>query len=100
MKRLVSLALALLMALSLTATAFADYTDASGYDPAQDEQLYTPSSDDGSGVSVHAEETKVYYRTVNGRKQMRIWSVTYSKWLTDWIDIGPADWIPNLPPGT
>ena len=91
MKRLVSLGLALLMALSLTATAFADYTDASGYDPAQDEQLYTPSSDDGSGVSVHAEETKVYYRTVNGRKQMRIWSVTYSKWLTDWIDIGPAD---------
>lgn len=91
MKRLVSLALALLMARSLTATAFADYTDAYGYDPAQDEQLYTPSSDDGSGVSVQAEETKVYYRTVNGRKQMRIWSVTYSKWLTDWIDIGPAD---------
>lgn len=91
MKRLVSLALALLLALSLTATAFADYTDASGYDPAQDERLYTSSSDDGSGVSVQAEETKTYYRTVNGRKQMRVWSVTYSKWLTDWIDIGPAD---------
>ena len=33
-----------------------------------------------------AEQTKWYYRTHDGKLQKRLWSVTYGKWLTDWID--------------
>lgn len=37
-------------------------------------------------ISPRAEETKVYYRIYEGRRQYRIWSVTRNCWLTDWID--------------
>ncbi len=39
-----------------------------------------PSADN----SVLAEETQWYYRVVDGRVQRRLWSISYSKWLTDW----------------
>lgn len=32
------------------------------------------------------EEFKWYYRTYNGHCQMRLWSLTYGYWVTDWID--------------
>jgi len=32
------------------------------------------------------EEFKWYYRTYNGVCQMRLWSVTYGYWVTDWIN--------------
>ena len=31
-----------------------------------------------------------FYRTYEGRRQKRLWSLTYGYWVTDWIDIGPA----------
>lgn len=35
-----------------------------------------------------AEETRWYFRTTpDGKNQMRLWSITYSRWLTDWITI-------------
>ena len=38
-----------------------------------------------TGITTYAEETKWYYRTVDGKLQKRLWSITYSKWLTDWM---------------
>jgi len=32
------------------------------------------------------EEFMWFYRVVNGKEQMRLWSVTYGRWVTDWID--------------
>lgn len=44
----------------------------------------------GSGVaSPQAEETVWYTRVYNGILQKRLWSITYGRWLTEWIDIGP-----------
>jgi hypothetical protein len=37
-----------------------------------------------------AEEFMWFYRTYQGRRQKRLWSITYGEWVTDWIDIGPA----------
>ena len=36
------------------------------------------------------EEYMWFYRTYNGMRQKRLWSITYGRWVTDWIDIGPA----------
>lgn len=37
-------------------------------------------------VVLRAELTEWVYRTYDGRLQMRLWSITNLKWLTDWID--------------
>lgn len=34
-----------------------------------------------------AEQTAWYYRIVDGKKQMRLWSITEGMWLTDWMDV-------------
>lgn len=39
------------------------------------------------GVSPQTEETVWYTRFYEGRWQKRLWSITYRRWLTDWIDI-------------
>ena len=38
-------------------------------------------------VQPRAEVTEWRYRVYEGRYQMRLWSVTYGRWLTDWIDV-------------
>ncbi|MBR4604859.1 MAG: hypothetical protein IKO41_01330 [Lachnospiraceae bacterium] len=40
--------------------------------------------------SLRAEEFMWFYRTHEGRRQRRLWSLTYQRWVTEWIDIGPA----------
>lgn len=42
--------------------------------------------DAASLVEPKSEELKYYYRIYNGKWQYRIWSVTYGRWVTDWID--------------
>ena len=37
-------------------------------------------------VTPQAEETEWAYRVHDGVLQKRLWSNTYAKWLTDWID--------------
>ena len=32
------------------------------------------------------EETQIYWRTMNGVLQFRVWSLTYGYWKTDWMD--------------
>lgn len=83
MKRLLCLILALMMITSFSVTAFADISgEANG------------STVKASHVTVDGltrqEETEWCFRIYMGRYQMRLWSITYEKWLTDWIDIGPA----------
>ena len=34
----------------------------------------------------YAEQFEWYYRQYEGKTQKRLWSVTYSRWVTDWID--------------
>lgn len=45
----------------------------------------------GSEIQPRAEETKWYNRIHNGNIEKRLWSITYSKWLTDWIIVGPVN---------
>ena len=42
--------------------------------------------EDGAGeIQPRVEETQWYYKTVDGVVYMRLWSITYGKWLTDWM---------------
>lgn len=50
----------------------------------------SPTKVADNGVSPQAEETVWCARIHNGRRQKRLWSITYGRWLTDWIDMGPA----------
>jgi hypothetical protein len=50
---------------------------------------------DEERVEIKEENTREeafmwFYRTYEGRRQKRLWSLTYQYWVTDWIDIGPA----------
>lgn len=40
-------------------------------------------------IEQRAEQTEWVYRYYNGKLQRRLWSITYGKWLTDWIDCEP-----------
>ena len=87
MKRIISLILALAMCISISVVAFADSPTA----PEEiEEELVIPAD------QPRAEETEWYYRILdNYYVQRRLWSITYRKWLTDWITIGYVD--PNHP---
>ncbi len=47
-----------------------------------------PLSGEGDAV-VLAEEFRWYYRMHNGVKEMRLWSITYGYWVTDWVPCPP-----------
>ena len=78
-QRILSAALAVLCALTLFA---------SGIAPAH---AYAPPSE--GGAVIQAEETRIYYRTRDGVREMRIWSLTYAEWITDWFPV-PDNWKP------
>ena len=40
-----------------------------------------------STAEPRADSTVWITRTYNGKLQKRLWSKTYSGWLTDWIDV-------------
>ena len=81
MKRIISLILALVMCFSFSAVAFAESADT----PEEEATRELVIEDD----QTRAEETEWYYRiTDDGLFQRRLWSITYRKWLTDWITIG------------
>ena len=44
-------------------------------------------SDDKSASEIvtRAEQIEYYFRYYNGKRQYRIWSITFGKWKTDWI---------------
>jgi len=84
MKRFISLILALTVFLSISIVAHADKIDAP--DGSEIEIVAVKPGD-----PMRAEETMWYFRVVDGIMQMRLWSITYRKWLTDWIIVGPVD---------
>ena len=41
------------------------------------------------GAVVYTEQTAWYYRmSASGRLEKRLWSLTYERWLTDWMPVG------------
>ena len=67
-KRILATSLALMCAFTLLAA------------PAR---AFAPPEND-SGISVQSETVRWYYRMNNGVLEMRLWSITYQKWLTEW----------------
>ncbi len=55
------------------------------------EEAISPATLSEEGVSPMSEETMWYTRIYNGMLQKRLWSITYGKWLTDWIDVEPVE---------
>lgn len=37
-------------------------------------------------VEPRAEEFLYYYRVRDGKLQIRVWSLTFGRWVTDWMD--------------
>lgn len=83
MKRIFSFFLALLLLSSLSVVAVADVSFEGTSPSITESALHTDEP-------TRQEETVWYFRTYEGMWQMRLWSITYERWLTDWIDIGPA----------
>lgn len=76
-QRILSAALAVLCALTLVA---------SGVAPA-----YANVPPSGGIAEPQAERIRIYYRTRDGVREMRIWSLTYQHWKTDWVPV-PEGW--------
>ena len=77
MKRVISIFLAAVMCLMLSVSALA-----------------TNKINDNSsnGITARAEETEWRYRFYNGETQKRLWSITYARWLTDWLPLSATEW--------
>ena len=84
MKKLVSLLLSLVLLVSLSVPAFADFANSPM-------GIETYSSEKDPEGPMRPEETIWYYRVADGLIQKRLWSLTYGYWLTDWITIGTVD---------
>ena len=76
-QRILATALAILCALTLVT---------SGVAPA-----YANVPPSGGDVEIQAEQIRIYYRTNHGVREMRIWSLTYQEWITDWFPV-PDGW--------
>ena len=59
--------------------------------PAHASGITPVSTVEESGVTPASEETVWRQRIYNGMLQKRLWSITYGKWLTDWIDVAPVE---------
>jgi len=82
-KRLLMVLLAGLMLLSLTVPAIAisaPPTAVSGY-----YELVLPNGE--TELVPHSEQTRIYFRNVDGQLQFRVWGITSGRWLTDWTNI-------------
>lgn len=78
-KRILTAVAALMCALTLFAAGIA---------PAH---AYAPPSGE-SGAVIQSEEVCWCYRTNHGVEEMRLWSLTYGEWITDWIPV-PDGWF-------
>ncbi len=50
-----------------------------------------PTALEDEGIEPRTEETVWYTRFHEGRWQKRLWSITYERWLTEWIDVGTGN---------
>lgn len=51
-------------------------------------QAYAPPSGEDEAIT-YSEHVRWYFRTNHGVEEMRLWSVTYGRWLTDWVPVNP-----------
>lgn len=51
-----------------------------------DEEVILTEAFEEDGEPTRTEEFEWYYRMYNGVQQKRLWSVTYGRWVTDWIN--------------
>lgn len=75
MKKLVSILLTIVLCFNLSCATFA-FVDYSEHMSENVEESVT-----------RAEETRWYYREINGVWEKRLWSITYGVWLTDWMPV-------------
>lgn len=54
--------------------------------PASANAVYEPNAEE-SEIQPRVEETIWYYKSEDGIMYMRLWSLTYGRWLTDWIAV-------------
>jgi len=75
-KRITVFLLICVMALSVAVPAMATDVDAKA-----------PISETSGQVEISPfiEMTRIYWRNHQGQLQMRVWSITNGRWLTDWI---------------
>ncbi len=79
MKKLISLILALVLCFSLSATALAAAVDT------PEAPVLTEAEEEPTREEETIWVTRV---TDDGLIQIRLWSITYRKWKTDWITVG------------
>lgn len=51
-------------------------------------QAYAPPSGEDEAIT-YAERFRWYFRNNNGVEEMRLWSITYQRWVTDWVPVNP-----------
>lgn len=51
-------------------------------------QAYAPPSGEDQAVT-YSDTVRWYYRNNNGVMEMRLWSITQQRWLTDWVPVNP-----------
>ncbi len=74
MKKIISFVVVMMLCLIISVPTFAAHT----VDPIQSYN---------SDITPFAEETEWIYRFYNGETQKRLWSITYERWLTDWMPL-------------
>lgn len=74
MKRLMVLALTLILTLSLFAA------------PAMAAREIQAAGAQSAAPLAEEVTSWIYRHLENGQRQKRLWSVTYKRWLTDWIN--------------
>ena len=77
MKKVISLALSLILFCTLVPFAHAEELEMLDSIP--------EATSVADSVSTYAEQVEWIYRNNNGVIEKRLWSYTYGKWLTDWI---------------
>ncbi|MBE6968193.1 MAG: hypothetical protein E7444_07140 [Ruminococcaceae bacterium] len=75
MKAIRTIIISILICMCLFVSAFA----------VQSEEPPAGVEAENSEIQPRGEETRWYFREIDGVKQARLWSLTYGRWLTDWI---------------
>jgi hypothetical protein len=76
-KRLVTFLFVIMVAFSFTVPVMA--VDAVFAEPV--------SATGEQGITPATEMTRMFFRTVDGQLQWRLWSLTNGRWLTDWANV-------------
>ncbi len=77
MKAIRTIIISILICMCLFGSAFA----------VQSEEPPAGVETENSEIQPRVEETRWYYREIDGVGYMRLWSITYGRWLTDWMPV-------------